>query len=289
MAIPKLQNVNAQPRFLAFLGIVIGLFPHGAHAQDPSASEILKKVAERYSRISSLSVVSEKKVDLDPDASGVSFDDLNSGKVYVGSHQDHEIQVRLMESSASRAKLVLKDGKKEILVVRDGNAFWTLIPSQHKYTRVIERRPRTVFILGDDDVSGSNLLREYEVLVLNRFQSIPVNDSWGAPTDDSWTIMKHSEALKVGQEKKACYVLTRKGSQGSKNKLWVDKTEFVVWKSVDTDRSGTGDRGVSLQTTVTMATKQLTLNPSLDERNLVFTAPDRAKRVDSLRISGNPF
>jgi len=101
----------------------------------------------------------------------------------------------------------------------------------------------------------------------------------------------------VGQDKKECYVLTIQMPGGAqKQKLWVDKTAFTIWKSVDTGQrgntsmSGTYDRGVSLQTTVTVTMEQMTLNPSLDDSNFVFTPPGQAKKVDSLRLSGdNPF
>jgi outer membrane lipoprotein-sorting protein len=142
--------------------------------------------------------------------------------------------------------------------------------------------------LENDDIFGRNLLREYEMLVLTLFQ--------GIPTDNSLAKLEHSETLKVGKDKKDCYVLTTQTpGREEKHTIWVDKTEFTIWKSVDkkksfdTDLSGMYDRGVSLYTTVTMTTKQLSLNPSFDENDFVFTPPDHAKRVDSLKLSGNPF
>jgi hypothetical protein len=170
-------------------------------------------------------VVAEKKVDLDTDPSDKKYIYPDPSAIYAGSHEDHEIQLTLVVSSASHAKLVLKNGKKEILVVRNSKTIWTSIPAQHSYTQVIETRPSTVLVLGDDHTSGANLLREYEVLVLSPFQSVAIGDSWGAPTDDSWAKLANSETLKLGRDTKECYVLTRK-SQGSKNELWVDKTEF---------------------------------------------------------------
>jgi outer membrane lipoprotein-sorting protein len=78
--------------------------------------------------------------------------------------------------------------------------------------------------------------------------------------------------------------------RGQKHRFWVDKYDFTVWKSVDTSVSPEGHRGVTLTTTVTVTTKQMVLNPSLEDSNFVFTPPDNAKRVDSLKMSGNnPF
>jgi outer membrane lipoprotein-sorting protein len=103
--------------------------------------------------------------------------------------------------------------------------------------------------------------------------------------------------LKVGNDKKECYVLTiQEPGAAQKQQFWVDRTEFIIWKSVDTrtnantSMSGTYDPGVSLRTTVTLTMKEMTLNPSLDASNFVFTPPDQVKEVDSLILPGNnPF
>jgi hypothetical protein len=57
-------------RILGVLFFAIGLCAHGAHAQELSASDLLKKVVETYERVSSFSIVAEKKVDLDTDTNG---------------------------------------------------------------------------------------------------------------------------------------------------------------------------------------------------------------------------
>jgi outer membrane lipoprotein-sorting protein len=102
----------------------------------------------------------------------------------------------------------------------------------------------------------------------------------------------------VGKDRKECYVVTIQMPGGSpKQKLWVDQKEFIIWQSTDTGTSldtGLSDRGlsrtynpgVSLQTTVTVSMEGVALNPSLDDGNFVFTPPDKARRVDSLKLSG---
>ena len=280
-------------RLLAVLSFAIGLLPHGAHAQGLSASDILKKVAARYSQASSFSVVAEKKVALDTDPGDKKYFDSaqDANVVYVGSHEDHEIQVTLTMASASKAKLVLKQGNKEVFVVRDSEDIWTFIPAQHAYTHGTEAGTTLRYVFENNDISGWELLGEYEMLVLTPFQ--------GTPIDGSLAALKGSETLKVGKDKKDCYVLTTQ-TPGllERRTLWIDKSEFIIWKSVDRRKSfdtgrdrgfDTYDPGVTLQTTVTITTKQLTLNPPFDKKDFVFTPPDHAKRVDVLKLSGNPF
>lgn len=195
-----------------------------------------------------------------------------------------------MVSSLSKAKLLLKDNRKEIVVVSDGKVVWTLIPAQHAYTEVTARGADTqtfVYLLriGSNDISGVDLLEEYETLFAARFPSISSYESWAK--------LERSEGLKVGKDKKECYVLTIQmpgGGGAQKQEIWVDKREFTVWKTVDTTLYPRDYRGDSLQSTVTVTTKQMALNPSLDENIFVFTPSKQARRVDSLRLSGdNPF
>jgi outer membrane lipoprotein-sorting protein len=95
----------------------------------------------------------------------------------------------------------------------------------------------------------------------------------------------------VGKDKKERYVLTiREPGSSQTQKLWVDKREFTVWKSVDKTISLWFDPGVTLQTMVTMTAEQMTRNPPLDHSNFAFTPPRQAKKVNSLKLSGsNPF
>jgi outer membrane lipoprotein-sorting protein len=275
------------PRFLVILSFAIFLCAPGVHAQDLSASDLLKKIDEHYRQVSSFSVVAERKVDLDTDTSGERYLQINPD-ISAGTHQSADIQVTMMASSSSKAKLLLKDGKKEIVVVSDGKVVWTLVPAQHEYTEVTARNANiqaSVYLLrmGSNDILGSDLLREYETLIAARFQSIASYESSAK--------LEHSETLKVGKNKKECYVLTiQMSGAAQKQKLWVDKTEFTIWKSVDTT-SGIWDRpGVTLQTTVTITIKQLAINPSFDDSTFIFTPPVQATKVDSLKLSGsNPF
>lgn len=259
----------------------------GVHARELSASDVLKKVAETYRLASSFSVVAEKKVDLDTDTSGERY--VAPTGLEVGpSHKSADIQITLMASGSSKAKLLLKDGKKEIVVVGDGKLVWTSMPAQHEYTEVTAmsantQSPVQIIRIGNNEISGVDLLMRYEILVAARFQSISSYESWAK--------LEHSETLKVGKDKKECYVLTIQMPGGAKKqKLWVDKKEFTIWKSVDTTLGPSGDPGVTLQTTVTVTIEQMTLNPSWDDSNFVFTPPEQAKKVDSLKLSGdNPF
>ena len=273
-------------RFLAVLSFAIGFCPRGAHAQDPSASDLLKKIDETYRQISSYSVVAERKVDLDTDPGGQGYGEPNV--VHTGSHESHDIQVTMMVSPSSKMKLLLKEGKKEIVVVCDGKVVWTFLPAQRTYTEAMAssasvQTPVYVLRIGNNEISGEGLLSEYETLIATRFRSVANSESWAK--------LERPETLKVGKDRKECYVLTIQMPGGvQKQKLWVDKTDFSVWKSVDTTLSPWNYRGGTLKTTVTMTTEQMALNPSLDDSNFVFTPPGQAKKVDSLMVSGsNPF
>jgi outer membrane lipoprotein-sorting protein len=281
-------------RLIAMLSFVGLLSPQGAYAQGPSASDLLEKIAQTYRQVSSFSVVAEKKVDLDTDTRGEMSLNPNPNVVHAGSHESYDIQVALMASGSSKAKLLLKeDNKNEIVVVNDGKLVWTLIPGQHAYTEVDAKSSNVptsayeyLLRTGDNDISGVNLLQQYETLVATRFQSISGYRAWAK--------LERSETLKVGNDKKECYVLTiqRPGS-AEKHKFWVDKKELAIWRSVETTLRPWDEwvtPGVTLQTTITLTIKQMTLNPSLDDSNFVFTFPDQAKKVDILKLSGeNPF
>ncbi len=274
-------------RFLAPLSLAIGLCQPSAHAQDLSASDLLKKIDQTYRQVSSFSVAAEKKVDLDTDTTLQGIYDRPESRVGP-SHDSYDIQVTLMASkSKSKAKLLLVSGKKEIVVVSDGKLVWTLMPAQHTYTEataITSNTPSPVYLrMESNDISGVYLLLKYGSMDTGRFRRISSSEFSAK--------LERPETLNVGKDKKECYVLTMQMPGGAdKQKLWVDKAEFIVWKSVDTTRRPTADPGIILQTTVTLRLEQLALNPSLDDNNFVFTPPDKAKKVDLLKISGrNPF
>jgi outer membrane lipoprotein-sorting protein len=287
------NSISSQPTTDLQSASTVPISPQGVRAQGLSASDVIQKVTETYSRVSSFSVVAEKKVNLDTDTGG-KRQIYAEPEIVLGAHRSDTIKVTLMVSSSSKAKLHLKDGNKEMLVVSDGKTVWTLLPTQHAYTEVAARNTRmTTSVypvgIGSDDISGENLLEAYETLVAARFRSISSYDRWAK--------LERSETLKVGKDKKECYVVTIQiPGSAEKQKLWVDKTDFAIWKSVDmrtsldTSLSGTYDRGTSLQTIVTVTMKEMTLTPSLDDSSFAFTPPDKAKKVDSLKLSdSNPF
>jgi len=271
----------------ACFAVLFAISPHCAQAQDLSASDLLKKIAETYRHLSTFSVAAERRFALESDASEEHL--YNNTGISGGPYLEHDdIEVTLMASSSSKAKLLLKDGKTEIVVVRDGKVLWTLIPAQQEYTEVAARSPNIVALadflrIKNNDISGMDLLGEYEYLLAARFRDLSSYESRAK--------LEHSETLKVGKDKKQCYVLTIRMAGGSeKHKLWVDKKEFNIWKSVDTSWSPLDYQGIRIQTTLTVTAQQFALNPSLDESNFVFTLPDQAKRVDWLKLSGrNPF
>lgn len=274
-------------RVLTVISFLFGC-PYCAHAQNLSAADILKKVAEKYRLVSSISVVAERKVELDTDTSEEKYSAGNVEGTVSGSFAASQLmEVTLMVSSSSKAKLWLKNNKKEIVAVTDGKVVWTLLPAHNAYTELPARSPdinRYVFMLriGSDQISGMNLLEEYEALVADRFRSI---SDWGP-----WARLQRSKALKVGKGQKECYVLTIQIPRDSqKHKLWIDKKEFTVWKTVDKTVFPTDYSGDTLHTTVTLTTKQMSLNPSLQESEFVFRPPDHAKRVQSLKLSGYDY
>jgi outer membrane lipoprotein-sorting protein len=256
-------------RFLVALFSTIGLCAHGTYAQDVSASDLLKKVADTYRQASSYKIVAEKSVKLDTEweiTAGGPRDPSNF-------HRSDNIQVALSASSSSKAKLLLKDEKKEIVVVSDGKVVWTFIPAQQAYTEVATENTREHKPPASNDVSGVDLLRDYEMLLAARFESLSPYESMGK--------LEHSERLRVGGDKKECYVLMVRTPQGS-HELWIDKVQFVIWKCVDMSIGHSGK--ISSQITVTVTTKELTLNSNLDDSTFVFAPPDGTKRVESLKL-----
>jgi outer membrane lipoprotein-sorting protein len=272
------------PRIFAALCFAICFCSHGVQAQNLSAIDLLKKIAETYQHASSFSVVAEKKVDIDTDP-GKDWEE-------PASHQSHDIKVTLIVTDSSKAKLQLQEDKKEIVVVADGEVVWTFIPAQHIYSEVDSmsssfQPPLHILQLENNEISGAVLLLEYENLVVTRFRKMSYYEPWAK--------LEPSETVKVSKEKRECYVLAIEMPTGAKKyKLWVDKSDFTIWKIVETtDARNLPDsnfQGSSVKTTVTLITEQITLNPALDASNFVFTPPDRAQKVDSLKLSGtNPF
>jgi outer membrane lipoprotein-sorting protein len=182
-------------RNLAVLFFAIGLCAHGAHAQDLSASDLLRKIAERYRQVSSFSAVAEKKVDLDTDRMGERYIRLDPNEGEAGSHESDEIQLTLMASNSSKAKLLLKHDKREVVVVSDGKVVWTFIPAQHAYTEVTAiaatKAPVYFLQIASNEISGVYLLQQYVPLVAARFRSISSYEA-GAK-------LEHSETLKVAR------------------------------------------------------------------------------------------
>ena len=253
----------------------------GAQAQQElSADDILKKVSETYRQASGFSLVADGKIDRDGDA-GLT---PNVG----GFHGSDSVEVILMgsmTSSSPKAKLLLKDENKEIVVVNDGMFISTLLTAKHEYTVADFRTSYTP--VGSDEISGAGLLLEYEFMTATSFRKI---DRHKASTK-----LDHPESLKVGNDKKECYVLTVEIAAGSQ-KLWVDKTDFIVWKTVMTavhswaPPGAWNAPGATMKTTTTLTMKQIALSPTLDDSNFVFTPPDQAKKVDSLTLPArNPF
>ncbi len=253
--------------YFAPVMVATSLFPHSAHAQDLSAGEILNNVAETYRQVSSFSLVAEGKIDRDTNV-----------------HDTEFIEVTLITSNSSKAKLILKDGKKEIVVVSNGKLVWTMLSAQHEYTVTGFNSGYTRVVtpgMGSNDITAEGLLTEYEFLMTSGFRTIARHKASSK--------LDHSETVKVGKDKKACYVLTVEMAEGSQ-KLWVDKIDFTVWRSAITTVHGWDPPGATIKVTSTLTMKQVELNPTLDDSNFVFTPPDQAKQVDSLTLSGrNPF
>lgn len=260
--------------FIAFY-LSLGVCPARTHAQELSVGDLLKKVEATYRQASSFNIVVEKSVEL----ATVGESNVGGSTVRSNFHQSENIQVGLVAASSSKATLQLKHEKKEIIVIRNGKLVWTFIPAQQAYTETTAENTREQEPSGSKDISGVDLLRNYEILVAARYQSL-------APYA-STAKLERSEKLKVGGDKKDCYVLMIQTPQGS-HELWIDKAQFVIWKCVDT--SPTPSEGISLQSKVTVTAKEIVLNSNLEDSAFVFTPPGQAKKVDSLKLSGkNPF
>lgn len=260
--------------FMAFY-FSLGVCPARIHAQELSVGDLLKKVETTYRQWSSFNIVAEKTVEV----ATVGESNVGGSTVRSNFHQSENIQVELAATGSSKAKLQLKDEKKEIVVISNGKLVWTFIPAQQAYTETTAEDAGAQKPSGGKDISGVDLLRNYEILVAARYQSL-------SPYASS-AKLERSEKLKVGGDKKDCYVLMIQTPQGS-HELWIDKAQFIVWKCVDT--SAAPSEGISLQSTVTVTAKEIAINSNLEDTVFVFAPPGQAKKVESLRLSGkNPF
>jgi outer membrane lipoprotein-sorting protein len=265
------EKMNIRPtRMLVAIFFVAGLCASTTPAQTFSGGELLKKVAGTYREALSFNIVADKTVELGVAGEG-QF--ANGARIYSNSQQSVTAQVTLSASDATNGKLMLKEEKSEIAVVSDGKTVWTFVPAQQAYTEAPAGIAKEQRAKGRPDKSGADLLTDYRILLVDRYESLSAYESA--------VRLERSESLKVGGEKKECYVLMVQTSKGS-HELWVDKARYVIWKSVDT--TPTPLEGMALQTRVAVTAKEITLNSDFGPSFFTFTPPERTRKVDTLKL-----
>src|SRR5215472_17532430 len=85
--------------FLLVVSFAIGFCPQGVHAQNLSASDVLKKVSETYRSVSSYSVVGEKKVVRGTDNTAMGPLHGRGPGAIPEEHEKHDVQITLIASS----------------------------------------------------------------------------------------------------------------------------------------------------------------------------------------------
>jgi hypothetical protein len=121
----------------------------------------------------------------------------------------------------------------------------------------------------------SDVLRQYEDFLSNRFRGLPKYIPVASFEKESW--------VKLGRDKVACYVVKVQTPE-LMHELWVDKNRFVILRFRQTPPRP--QEGIAMQTTVTVSMSEANVNGELPESQFKFTPPEKATKVQSLTPTG---
>lgn len=255
-------------KILLFIGI--SLSSRVALAAQLPVDELLKRVSGAYQGAQNYKIVAEKNVEVTAAGEANSVD---GGRAYSNFHQSSNFEITLAASDSGKGRLTAKDEKQETVVVNDGHTSWTYISGKKQYTEEPSALPPAGSQTSSKAKSGPDILKDYENLLVNRFRNLSAYSS-------SATLEK-DEKIKIGGEKRDCYHV-RIQTGGGSHELWIDKDNFLVWRNKDS--TPTPQEGITLQTTVTVNLRTVDLNAKFEDSFFTFMPPEKAKRVDSLKL-----
>jgi peroxiredoxin/outer membrane lipoprotein-sorting protein len=272
------QNVRPQSFWTAKLcaTLLLGLAlvaPAVSFATDLTAEQIVAKVSQTYSALSSFRFVerqeSREATDADPSVMYAVPDPFGNGPA--------QGETDLAVSTPGMIRLVVSSGEGGILLVSDGRKTWAYIPNLNEYTEtdaaplLQELWAHPVRLIGND---------------LARYR--------GLSREAGRAKLRGEETVSLGGQEVRCYVVGVPDRSGSR-RLWVDEQRFIVLRDEWISTPGTGadnanpyrsellDAGVS-----TSRLTKADLGPISNDA-FQFDVPSGARRVDSFSPPAGPL
>jgi len=239
-----------------------------SYARQLSVDEILNKVSETYRNLKSYEFLAEKRTELV--AAGESRSP--NGIAVSNFHQSMEGEIELAAVEPGKARLRVKDGKLEILVVSDGQTTWAYMPTLKQYTEMPGSPSEVPGSSPSNQTAG--ILGQYRNLLVGRFRSVSQYSSIAALEKDN--------RVKIGGDKIDCYVVKLDAPQLT-HEIWVDKNRFVVLRFKQTPLRP--QEGIALQTILTVNLTEANVNTKLEDSLFKFTPPDKATKVPTLNLA----
>jgi len=268
---PVDRGLPKQASLLPCLVFLWVLFSQCSYAGQLSLDEILKKVSETYQNLESYHFVAEQKTEL---AAAGSIESAG-GTAYSNFHKSMDSEIGLAAVKPGKVRLMVKDERREVLLVSDGETTWTYMPRQKQYTEELGLPPDAAHGPQAAGNAGTPILSEYQNFLVNRFRGL-------AQYGPTATLEKDGR-IKVGNDKIECYVVKIQTPQ-VRHKIWVDKQRFLVLRFEETPERPR--EGISYQSAISVNMKEASVNTKLQDSLFKFTPPEKATKVQSLSRPG---
>jgi peroxiredoxin/outer membrane lipoprotein-sorting protein len=223
-----------------------------------TAASILQKVAEVYANARTFRLDLEHKSRI-----------TRGGTSYVGVDR-----IRIAFERPGKLWLSVKPtALPEYLVVNDGQAQWTYVPSQKEYSR------EDLATVGDVEEQGESGDPVIDALRLAdvRYQVLPQLAQFA-------TIVKE-DSVKIAGQKIPCVVIAIDiPSPKMRREIWVDRTRFLVLSEYES-REDTS-HAVPQQFEQWLIAKTAEVNTPIPAGTFTFKPPAKARRVGVLAIRG---
>jgi outer membrane lipoprotein-sorting protein len=232
-----------------------------AHAQTPSAAEIVEKMAATYATTGQYHFVLEGEIRVTaPD-----------GKIADENHFSVDIAMRSPDHGRVEASFPGMD-TGPVLVVVNGDDYWAYMPRTNQYLTHKSSPIQTE--VGDQDVNESN----FGAATMQMGQKSLLGFQMMARGADSASFVR-LEAVKVDGVAIDCSVIEMKDSprKGSKITVWIDQKRYIVLRHEQENSGGRSGKELA-----TLTFKLATINEPLPDSLFVFSPPAGAERVMSL-------
>ena len=236
--------------------ICLSLLAISAHAQDPTAQQVLDKVASTYSGLKAVHIVAEREETAYP-----------AGRIRTAISE-----CELAAKPGHRYFARLKGSSEQALAVSDGSNIWRALDSRKAWSTL------SAASLADDSDeeqgakgAGRNLHDTLEGMLLYRIRALAKNAQDPA-------IVKQPD-FKMGGEKVHCYLI-RARSHSAEIELLVDRQRFVVLQYKEKGEGPDGKFEVSTKL------KLVELNEEVGDSLFHFEPKPGWTEVETLALPG---